>query len=71
MGINEWWPMLGPDVQTWLIAHNGEAVSPEVLDKILAVGGPTQQDGEYETDGFFLSDQAVDWIEAIANDESA
>jgi hypothetical protein len=70
MEIIEWWPKLDPDAQTWLIAHNGEALSPEVLDKIVAVGGSAQRDGESEIECFYLSDEAVDWIETTANDES-
>ena len=66
----QWWPKLGPDAQRWLIAHNGEPLSPEVLDEIVAVGGSAQRDDESETDRYFLSDEAVDWIEATANDES-
>lgn len=50
--------------------HNGEALSPEMLDKIVAVGGSAHREGESETDAFFLSDEAVDWIEATANEES-
>jgi hypothetical protein len=46
------------------IGHNDEALSPGVFDKIVAVGGSAQRDGESEIDGFFLSDEAVDWIEA-------
>jgi hypothetical protein len=37
---------------------------------IVAVGGSAQRDGESETDRIFLSDEAIDWIEATANDES-
>ncbi len=33
-GDNRWWPKLDSKAQAWLIAHNGEAVSPEVLSKI-------------------------------------
>lgn len=40
MEIIEWWPKLDPDAQTWLIAHNGLALSPEVLDKIVPSEGP-------------------------------
>ena len=70
MEIIAWWPQLDPDTQRWLIAHNGEAVSAEVLDKIVAVGGSAQRDGDSETDGVFLSDDAIDWIEMTANDET-
>ena len=39
MEIIEWWPSLDSDARGWLIAHNGEAVSPEVMNKIVAAGG--------------------------------
>ena len=70
MEIMEWWPKLDQDARRWLIAHNGEAVSPEVLEMIVAVGGSAPRDGESEADGHFLSDEAVDWIEATANHEA-
>jgi len=74
MEIIEWWPSLDSDAKGWLIAHNGEAISPEVLNKIVAAGGSVNSSawwvGESGPDGFFLSDEAVDWIEAAANEES-
>jgi hypothetical protein len=73
MEIFEWWPKLDFDAKAWLIAHNGEAMPPEVMDKIAAAGGSATSSawwvGESGPDGFFLSDEAVDWIETIANDE--
>ncbi|KAA9107957.1 hypothetical protein [Microbacterium rhizomatis] len=75
MQIIEWWSKLDPEVQAWLVAHNGESVPPEVLDKIMAAGGSLMSNswwvGEAGPAGFFLSDEAVDWIEAAANGESA
>ena len=74
MKIIEWWPQLDSDAQAWLIAHNGEAVSPEVLSKIVAAGGAVTSNawwvGESGPDGFSLSDEAVDWIETAANEET-
>ena len=74
MEIIEWWPKLDSDAKAWLIAHNGEAVSPDVLGKIVGAGGAVTSSawwvGESGPDGFFLSDEAVDWIETAANDES-
>jgi len=74
MEIMEWWPNLDSDAKAWLIAHNAEAVSPDVLSKIVAAGGSVASSawwvGESGPDGFFLSDEAVDWIETTANDES-
>jgi hypothetical protein len=73
MEIFEWWPKLDSDAKAWLIAHNGEAVSPDVMDKIAAAGGSVILGGwwvgESGPNGFFLSDEAVDWIETIANEE--
>ncbi|MDL5353126.1 hypothetical protein [Microbacterium sp. zg-YB36] len=73
MEIMEWWPKLDPDTKAWLIAHNGEALSPEVMSKIASAGGSMTSNawwvGESGSDGFFLSDEAVDWIEAAAKDE--
>jgi hypothetical protein len=68
MNIDQWWPKLDPSAREWLIANNGDAVSPEVLRQIAAAGGdlPPDSDGV-----FFLSDEATDWIEATANDEGA
>jgi hypothetical protein len=75
MEMIEWWPKLDSDAQGWLVAHNGEAVAPDVVTKIEAAGGSVDSNawwvGESGPDAFFLSDEAVDWIEAAANDESA
>ena len=73
MEISEWWPKLDAQSQAWLIAHNGEALTPEVLSRIESVSGSVASSaswaGERGPDGFFLSDDAVDWIETTANDE--
>ncbi|MET0780610.1 MAG: hypothetical protein ABWY26_05760 [Microbacterium sp.] len=75
MEIDQWWPNLDSETREWLMAHNGEAVPAEVLSKIAAAGGAVTSGarwvGESGPDGFFLSDEAVDWIEEIANSESA
>ena len=55
------------------MAHNGEAVPPDVVSKIVAAGGVATPDagwlGSQQAEGLHLSDAATDWIEAIANDE--
>jgi hypothetical protein len=65
---------LDRDAKAWLIAHNGEAVSPEVLSKIVAAGSSLSSSawwvGESGPDDFYLSDEAADWIETAANEES-
>ena len=74
MDIDGWWPRLSGGSRQWLIDHNGEAVPPEIVSEIAAVGGVIVPDawwvGEDGTGGFSLSDRAIDWIEAVANDES-
>ncbi|WP_426321608.1 hypothetical protein [Microbacterium sp. E-13] len=69
----EWWPSLDAETKDWLIAHNGEALPAEVLGKVAAAGGIVTSNawwiGEDGPDGFFLSDEAVDWIEAVGNAE--
>lgn len=73
MSIEHWWPKLKPSTQEWLIENNGDAVSPEVLAEIAQVGGVVTSDagwvGENGPSGFYFSDEAVDWIEAVANGE--
>lgn len=73
MTIQSWWPKLLPDTRKWLIANNGDAVSPSILDEIAAVGGPSASDPWWEsqegTGGRCMPDEAIDWIEEIANDE--
>ncbi|WP_109208617.1 MULTISPECIES: hypothetical protein [Microbacterium] len=70
----DWWRTLDADAKQWLIAHNGEAVPGEILAKIVAAGGAVSSAawwvGEHGPDGFHLSDEAVDWIESAANEES-
>lgn len=74
MEIMEWWQKLDSDAQAWLVAHNGEAVAPEVLSKIVTAGGALNSRGWWigasGPDGFHLSDKAVDWVEMRANDET-
>ena len=75
MEIIDWWPKLDSDTKAWLTAHNGEELPAEVLTMIEEAGGSVTSGawwiGESGPDGFFLSDEAVDWIEAVANDEPA
>ena len=60
------------ETRNWLIAHNGESLTPAVSADILsATRGATEpgwRAGE-SVDGPQLTDAAVDWIETIANGE--
>lgn len=57
MGTIEWWPKLDSNAKARLIAHNGEADSPEVLSNIVAARGSVTSNawwvGESGPDGFF------------------
>ena len=70
----EWWASLEPETKDWLIAHNGEALPERVLAEVVTAGGDVTSNawwvGEQGRDGFFLSDEAVDWIEAVGNAEA-
>ncbi|MFP3578585.1 hypothetical protein SB659_03240 [Arthrobacter sp. SIMBA_036] len=69
----EWWPKLDAEAQAWLIEHNGEVIAADVVNKIAAAGGVVTSDawwiGDRGPEGIYLSDEAVDWIEATANGE--
>lgn len=74
MSMDQWWPQLKPSTQAWLIEHNGEAVPPEVTAEIAEAGGVLESGawwvGESGPAGFYFSDEAVDWIEAVGNGET-
>ncbi len=74
MSIEEWWPKLEPSTQKWLIENNGDAVPPDVTAEITRAGGLITSDewwvGRSGPLGFYFSDEAVDWIEAVANGEA-
>ena len=73
MGIENWWPNLQPSTREWLIAHNGEALPAEVAAEVRRAGGTVSTEAssveEGGATGPFLDDDAVDWIEAVANEE--
>jgi hypothetical protein len=73
MDIEDWWPALAHASRDWLIANNGDAVPAEIIAEISAVGGPDKSEewwaGQIDSDGFHFPDDAVDWVEAVANDE--
>ncbi|KGJ79118.1 hypothetical protein GY21_06205 [Cryobacterium roopkundense] len=73
MDIEQWWPRVTKETRDWLIANNGEGVPPHVTAEITAAGGVISADtwwiGEATAAGFTFSDEATDWIEAVANGE--
>ena len=73
MSIESWWPKLKPSTREWLIENNGDAVPAEIIAEVAAAGGPLAAGawwvGQGGPSGFFISDEATDWIEEIANGE--
>lgn len=72
MSIEERWPALAPETRAWLIAHNGEPVPADVASAINSAGDLRAPDAVKRRDitpGRALSDEDVDWIETVANDE--
>jgi hypothetical protein len=61
MEITQWWPNVTEATRAWLLANNGSPLPSEVGADIVSAGGPS---------GSQLSDDDVDWIEAVANDET-
>lgn len=74
MDFPQIWPLLTNSSRSWLMAHNGESLPDDLIAEILRVTGNERNaqwwkgpsaDGETQ-----LTDEAVDWIETVANDES-
>ena len=69
MDIELWWPRLTPSTREWLIQNNGDTVPPKVVEEITRAGGELATDSDSEQSGVYLSDDDVDWIETVANEE--
>ena len=73
VSLEDWWPRLPQATRDWLVDHNGEAVPAWITEQIARAGGVVATDawwvGEYGPTTFYLSDEAVDWIDAVANGE--
>jgi hypothetical protein len=61
-GIEVWWTKLRRESRQWLLDNNGDAVPSSILNEIVKAGG--------QTNGSYLSDETVDWVEAVANGET-
>ena len=74
MSVQVWWSELRPETREWLIANNGDAVPVSIVEEIAAAGGPARSEGWWvrddEPERLLMPDEAVDWIEEIANDET-
>ncbi len=73
MSIEQWWTKLQPSTQEWLIENNGDVVPAAVVAEIAEAGGPASDDSwwadQSEAQGHYFPDDAIDWVEATANDE--
>lgn len=63
------WASLDEAARTWLIEHNGEALPPTMIGTLLGAAGDATWLDRDDSDGPMLTDDVVDWIEAIANNE--
>jgi hypothetical protein len=74
MTIDAWWPRLRPETRHWLTGNNGDAVPVALMAEIEAAGGPAVSDDWWSEDdastGRCMPDEATDWIEETANDET-
>ncbi len=62
MSIDVWWPKIRRGSRQWLAENNGDAVRDDILEEIIRAGG--------QVNGAYLPDEAVDWVEAVANGEN-
>ena len=74
LSIEDWWPRLPQETRDWLVANNGDVVPRWVTEQITRAGGLVTNDawwvGQYGSTGLYLSDEAVDWIDEVANGET-
>lgn len=74
MSIEEWWPKLQSQSRDYLIANNGDVVPPKLVQEITGAGGVVTSDAWWLSQsgpaGIVLSDEAVAWIEEVANGET-
>ena len=69
--IEEFWPRLSESTREWFLEHAGEALTPEIVSEVVQAGGPVATDAWWEhqdgPSGFYIPDEAVDWIEEMNN----
>lgn len=74
MSLETWWYAVRPDTRSWLVAHNGEPLTDEVVREIVRVDGEPDPRAWWVTHDeqgrLGLSDAGVDWVETVANGEA-
>lgn len=73
MSIEAWWPKLRQQSRDYLIDNNRDVVPAELVDEIVGAGGIVTADawwvGQNGPSGLVFSDEAIDWVEEVANAE--
>lgn len=73
MDFPQIWSRLSPSSRAWLIEHNGEPLPDHLVAEVLSVAGREPDtpwwSGPSVEGQTQLTDEAVDWIETVANDE--
>jgi hypothetical protein len=70
MELQGLWTYLRPETRDWLIAHNGESLPPVILADLLTANGGSPESSWWARDEvgrLGLPDDAVDWIDGVAN----
>ena len=74
MSIEACWPRLRQQSRDYLIDNNGDVVPPDLVDEIARAGGIINTEawwvGQNGPAGLLLSDEAIDWIDEVANGET-
>ncbi|MCG6568487.1 hypothetical protein [Tessaracoccus sp. ZS01] len=74
MSIEAWWPKLRQQSRDYLMENNGDQVPTDLVEEITEAGGIVSTDawwvGQSGPAGLYLSDEANDWIDEVANGET-
>ena len=69
------WPQLSASSRSWLVEHNGEPLPHDVVAELISVSGGEPDDqwwtGPSVEGQTQLTDETVDWIETLANNDEA
>jgi len=69
--IRDWWPRLTDQTREWLVQHTGEPMPADVVEQVVAAGGPASSDawwgsGADPETGVYLSAEAQRAIEQLS-----
>ena len=74
MPAHEWWDKVSPASRDWLRTHRDEAMPAGVADDVFRARGPVTSGAWWPgvssgPDGFYISDDAQEWIEILSMDD--